>query len=420
MTLLPSLASFLFFQYVLKAVDSFSPMLSIHNHQQYNGNSISIKDNNHINILSTTKLYNKKSNIIDADFFPSNEDNAINPSPSSPTPTTTIGQKVSPLQASLSSVDPKLSSLSINFIDPSLKSSSRQSFIPCRLAFVVTYNDVEYVLGTPVDTQVAIYVEDSNTNSAYFLDTDEDENMEIMERAASVFEGKYKHISLSDEDDVYSDENDESRTRLRIRFKRTPRTLTVEGDLGLITGNWKEDERKEIDTIKKVGKEIVVNDMADENIISADDDYFDSFFTNELGSDYEKQAMKNPDVVDETGDEIMKLFNVPGLGTGQGDVEGMQSILEDIVQDEKNANENGMLRKGAETALRLVGFSDEKDDGKVYSLVQLLQPMILVAKFDPTLDLDERLLLTQEESDEVIPILEEQFRTEFETAGLSF
>jgi hypothetical protein len=395
------------------------------------------KSNNiHLTAKSKTAANSKQNNFIDAEFYPSEDEEKRNnkksssKSTSSSTATATAtatasSKKVSPLQASLSSLDPKLSSLSVNFLDSSPnKSSLKQSFIPCRLAFTTTYNGVEYVLGTPTDTQVAIYVEDTNTNTAYFLDPDEDDNVEIMERAASVFDLKYKHISLADEDDeedISNSNNKDERQKLSIRFKRTPRTLTVEGDLSMITGNWKKDELNQVDEITDVAKGIL-DEIEKVTDSKEDDEFFDSFFTKELGSNYKEAAFANREIDDKV-DELMDLFNVPGLGMEQDDDVGIQDLMGDIFsgRDEELAKAMAKEEKDgdAETALRLIWFSDENDGGKVYSLVQLLQPMILVAKNDPSLELDERLLLTPEESEEIIPLLEQQFQEEFADAGIS-
>lgn len=67
-------------------------------------------------------------------------------------------------------------------------------------------------------------------------------------------------------------------------------------------------------------------------------------------------------------------------------------------------------------------FSDEEDGdeeevevllsfehrGKDFNLVRLLDPILLVGKADPNSP-DNRLLLTPEESDQIMPILEEAF-----------
>ena len=388
----------LLFQAGLQFSLSFSPSnLRVNNRDFLT--SINVKQ-----IDKQFRLRNKQNDYIDAEFYTNDDDNRNKVE----SKTVTQGKKISPLQASLKSVEPKLSSLAFNFIDPSLRSASKQSFIPCRIAFIVNYNNIEYCLGTPVDSQVAIYVEDTKDNTACFLDPDEDDNIEIMERAASVFEMKYNKISLSDYDDDVMDGE-----QLRIRFKRTPRTLTVEGDLSIITGNWKEDGKKKVEAVKDVTKDIL-----EEPDVGADDKFFDEFFTKELGGDYKEQALANNELDETEVEEMMQLFSIPGLGTEHDDEDGIQDLINEMENDEILAK-GGVGIKNSETALRLVGFSEESDNGKIYSLVQLLQPMILVAKTDQSLDFDEKMLLTQEEAKEIVPMLEQQFKEQFEEAGIS-
>mmetsp|Transcript_25753 Transcript_25753/g.31742 ORF Transcript_25753/g.31742 Transcript_25753/m.31742 type:complete len:431 (+) Transcript_25753:136-1428(+) len=371
---------------------------------------------------STTKINNQKDNdIIDAEFYSNNDNQNEN---DFQTTTFTNNQKTSPLQASLASVEPKLSSLAIDFIDPLYTSSNQQRFIPCRMAFTIKVDDQEYVLGTPVDTQVAIYVEDSKTNTASFLDPDEEENIEIMERVASIFEQKYQHLSsplsspLSSSSTAVDDTNNNIQT---IRFKRTPRTLTVEGDLSTITGNWKNDENKKINEVTNIAKDILKEIEKNDDSID-DDSYFDDFFTKELGKNFKQDALNSwdEDNLDQEERELFDLFNVPGLGTEQNDDVGIKDLLQEVFdgQDELLAKEEEeKSNRQTEAGLRLVGFTD-KNEGKIYSLVQLLQPMILVGKIHPSLEMDQRMLLSQDEAEEIIPLLEKEFQEDFQKAGL--
>lgn len=295
-----------------------------------------------------------------------------------------------PLQASLSGIDPKLSTLSIDFVDP-----VTERYIPCRMAFTLTSDDVEYVIGTPIDAQVAIYCEDSEKQTSFFLDPDAEDNIEIMEMAAGVFEDKYRDV--------------------QIRFKRTPRALTVEGDLKVVTGDWRADRAKKTATVQNVAGSIL-EELGKTDDGQSDDDYFDSFFKSELGENYKENILIESEELDEEAKEMMELFTIPGLGSEQSDDEGIKDLLEDIF----NGNDADLAssKRGAdiETALRLVGFKGE--DEKMYSLVQLLQPMILVAKVDPSLDPDQRMLLSPEEAEVIVPKLELEFQKELEDAGL--
>ena len=54
----------------------------------------------------------------------------------------------------------------------------------------------------------------------------------------------------------------------------------------------------------------------------------------------------------------------------------------------------------------LVAF---EQDGRQYNLVRMLDPMLLVGKMDEKGGSDRRILLTPQESDSVMPVLEEMF-----------
>jgi len=100
-------------------------------------------------------------------------------------------------------------------------------------------------------------------------------------------------------------------------------------------------------------------------------------------------------------------------------VEGLENIVGEIEKDYKISQQDRSTwdNDGTETALRLVGF--EGPDGKPYSLVKMLQPVILVAKDDDDLAPDQRFLLSKQEADQIIPILEQEFKAELAEAGLS-
>ena len=108
----------------------------------------------------------------------------------------------------------------------------------------------------------------------------------------------------------------------------------------------------------------------------------------------------------------MDFFNVPGVGTEKA---GIEELLDEIESDKETYKHD--TTTNTETALRLVGF--EGPDGKPYSLVKMLQPMVLVAKNRDDLAPDQRLLLTKEEADDIIPILEREFQSELSEAGLN-
>lgn len=121
------------------------------------------------------------------------------------------------------------------------------------------------------------------------------------------------------------------------------------------------------------------------------------------------------DEIDLQVDDLMAYFNVAGLGTEQNDEEGMKELLDEMISEIEGKDDDSSVNE-VETALRIVGFTGP--DSKPYSLVQLLQPMILVAKEDKDLEFDQRELLSSDEATRLVPQLEADFKEEFEKAGL--
>jgi len=285
----------------------------------------------------------------------------------------------STLQASLNMVEPSLR-IPIEFTDPLMK-----SFIPCNLAFILEHDGVEYSIGTPIHEQVVVFCENDN-GASYFIDPDEDANLELMEMAAAKFE---------------------SINECKLIFQRTPRTLTVQGNLDRLIKGWKSEDRV---------KPIDVVDVSDE---SEEDEFFDSFFKKEIGDDYREKCLVEDAEIDKEAQEMMEAFSVPGFGDRKDDIEGLDNILGEIEKDFEIAQQDPSTwgNDDSETGLRLVGF--EGPDGKPYSLVKMLQPVILVAIDDDDLAPDQRYLLSKQEADKIIPILEQEFKAELAEAGLS-
>jgi len=316
-----------------------------------------------------------QSDAIDVEFVRADDDG----SDDKPAKTSLGDIRQSPLQASLNMVEPRLR-IPIEFTDPISK-----TFIPCNLAFILEHDGVQYSIGTPVHTQVAVFCEE-DMGSSYFIDPDEDDNLELMEMAAAKFE---------------------SINNCKLIFQRTPRTLTVQGNLDRLIKGWKSDDRLEPGDVV---------DLFDE---SEEDEFFDSFFKKELGANYRELYLAEDAEIDKEAQDLMEAFSIPGFGDRKGDTEGLEKIVGEIEKDNEIAQQdpNTWGSNDSEAALRLVGF--EGPDGKPYSLVKMLQPVILVAKEDDDLAPDQRFLLSKQEADEIIPILEQEFQAELAAAGLS-
>ena len=318
-------------------------------------------------------------NPIDVEFTRNDDDGSGGNNSKPHKPTKKISE--STLEASLNLIEPHLR-IPIEFTDP-----ISESFIPCKLAFILEHEGVEFSIGTPVHSQIAILCEDDN-GASYFLDPDLDENLELMEMAAAQLEALNQH---------------------KLIFQRTPRSLTVQGDLDGFIEGWRVQDN--------APQPADVVDVADD---SEEDEFLDSFFQKELGSNYREKYLVEDAEMDEKVENLMDAFNVPGIGSLKDDKDGIQELLNEIETDLKISKQNPDALNDdsdeTEQALRLVGF--EGPDGKPYSLVKMLQPMILVAKSHDELAPDQRFLLSKEEADVIIPILENEFKAELAEAGL--
>jgi len=225
----------------------------------------------------------------------------------------------------------------------------------------------------------------------YFLDPDEDANLELMEKAAAVFVEQYGET-------------------FEAVFKRTPRTLTIEGDLDAITGDWRRQGAGVDDT-----PEQILEDFGRTNDDAESDAFFDDFFTEKLGANYRDEMLAPNVEIDKKVEEMIDVFNIPGVGTLEESDAGVQEMLDDMLNGRDLAKAIEMEESGendvVEAGLRLLGFTGP--DGKAYSLVKLMEPMVLVAKEDQELAPDQRMLLTKEEANIIVPRLEDEFKKEF-------
>jgi hypothetical protein len=284
------------------------------------------------------------------------------------------------LEASLAMTPPELLT-TVKFLDPDTKAS-----IPCLMAFTLTTDSGTFVVGTPLHTQVSVLSEES---PQYFIDPDAEKNLELLEMAAAKF--------------MELNEVDES----KVKFWKTPRTLTMEGDIDSVIGPWRLKEQPQD----------VVGDLFGEE--EDGDAFLDEFFKRELGENYEEEFLIDDEQIDNQVREMMDMFNVPGLGTEQKD-EAYEKIVGEIVDDARKLESGSLnfeVEESKETALRLVMFTGP--DGKPYSLVKMLQPMILIAKEDDGLEPDQRMLISKKEAEVLIPLLETQFEQQLADAGYS-
>jgi hypothetical protein len=232
-------------------------------------------------------------------------------------------------------------------------------------------------------------------SSSFFIDPDDDNNLEILEMAVSAF---YKTFGKD----------------TGIQFERCPRALTVtEGDLSIITGfnsNVSNSNRNNFeDAIQKL-----MNDSSHMDTTTADEEeYLDSFFRRELGDNYMQYLQSSRDDLDRAK-MVEHLFQMPGKGgiTSMEERAYHDKLLSDVLLandpeimiDSDTPNDDEI-----KTALRLV--SCEGPDGQMYWLTQLIQPMILVAK---EVDDDQKYLLTREDAQQIVPKLELILKKQFQ------
>jgi len=326
-------------------------------------------------------------------------------------------------------LDPDWKQTSLDFTDPQNPSRC----IPCHVAMMIPWDGVPFFIGTPVHTTVAVLCESSSpSSSSYFIDPDKEENLEIMERAVAEF---YNAFGKEDDQGV------------AIQFQRCPRALTVvKGDITRITGYKSLASSASTcssvlgepfihEILKDTAEDWIPNSSSIETntarqntnksppIQDEDDTYFHEFFRQELGDDYYLQSSRSEDETElQLMQKMMTMLDVDTQDKNRQQVE--DTIMDEMIQDylllEKDyPSSQGLQSKvmdtavttKLETAIRLVRF--QGPDGQSYTLTQLIQPMILVAKRvgtdqddDDEIDPPQYVLLSPIEEQMLIPKLE--------------
>lgn len=281
--------------------------------------------------------------------------------------------------------DPRWKEVRIPFVD-----HQHQRMIDGKLAFVVEVEGVTYGIAVPFDHAAAITVEDTD-GSIRNMSPDDDDNEEIMEIMATQL-----HEQLSED----------------LALKRTPRILTIVGDLDQYTKDWKTD---------LIPDSVDVKDLLDDS--DEDLQFFHDFMKRELGEEEYERTMAEPATQDSIPDEIMELFDVPGLGEREDDIDGMEEMVKSLLNEDdpmgtmrETLNASNLEHDGV--ALKLISYIFR--NGKSYSLVKLLKPVALVGKSVKDAEGDIQFeLLTPEEEELVIPKLESICRSDLEEAGLT-
>mmetsp|Transcript_34815 Transcript_34815/g.71076 ORF Transcript_34815/g.71076 Transcript_34815/m.71076 type:complete len:403 (-) Transcript_34815:51-1259(-) len=365
--------------------------------------------------VAETRVPIQFSKIIDAEVI-ADDDGSDNDNISSGGSTTDDNLQLSLVEYSQKQ-DPDWKSMPIAFCD-----TVSNSYIDCNLAFYVkdplgqNGQGAEYSLGVPCEVPIVVSLE--------VADDEENDNGDNDDAA---FTNLSKVIPISpehtDEDTLSEEEKNEifqmaARALMEefgagIRLKKTPRVLTLDGNLEEVIGDWKEVLLESVSNSKDVGFlsfEGALNLFDDDN--KDGEDYFDKIMRRDLGDDYMSLAEDGDGEVDE---ELLKLFDSDSVSK-DGDVSEVVDFLKNS-GDSNNIDDDfdtllQQLKPSA--ALRLLNFMTE--DGKEVTILRPVRPMLLLGKEDPE-DYTRRILLTDEEMAEVLPRLESVCREGLEKAG---
>lgn len=314
--------------------------------------------------------------------------------------------------------DPDWKDIRIPFVETRRSGSnsgkdSSYSYIDVKLAFVAELDGVKYGIAIPFDSVVAITVENLDTGAVQYLSPDNDDNQELMEIMA---------VQLNESFGA------------DLQLQRTPRVLTISGPLEeKYLKKWKDNV---------LPQPIETNDLLSNK--DEDMDFFHEFMKKELGEEEYMQAI-NGDSIEEESEELLRLFSIVSNDENPND-DSIEKLLQTVMENPNDDvtfqtemekllasktienSSNSLLHDGV--ALKLVSYilppsSSENLGGKSYSLVKLLKPYALVAKYIPILSSDgednirfELMNDTQEKV--VIPKLEEIFWQELSESGLTF
>ena len=365
--------------------------------------------------VAETRVPIQFSKIIDAEVI-ADDDGSDNDNISSGGSTSADNLQLSLVEYSQKQ-DPDWKSMPIAFCD-----TVSNSYIDCNLAFYVkdplgqNGQGAEYSLGVPCEVPIVVS-----------LEVADDEENDNGDNDDATFTNLSKVIPISpehtDEDTLSEEEKNEifqmaARALMEefgagIRLKKTPRVLTLDGNLEEVIGDWKEVLLESVSNSKDVGFlsfEGALNLFDDDN--KDGEDYFDKIMRRDLGDDYMSLAEDGDGEVDE---ELLKLFDSDSVNK-DGDVSEVVDFLKNS-GDSNNIDDDfdtllQQLKPSA--ALRLLNFMTE--DGKEVTILRPVRPMLLLGKEDPE-DYTRRILLTDEEMAEVLPRLESVCREGLEKAG---
>ncbi|KAL7438829.1 hypothetical protein ACHAXH_009178 [Discostella pseudostelligera] len=353
---------------------------------------------------SAAKLDLSPTNIIDAEVISSDDDNNNNnESATSPSSSNNLIEYSQNL-------DPDWKSMPIAFCD-----TQSNTYVDCNLAFYVKDPTTTSTLGVPCEIPIVVALE---------LEENEDgaKNVVNLSRVipinpddTSVYDPESGPL---DNNSIFlQDEDKEEIFQLAaralmeefgptIRLKRTPRVLTMEGDLDeVLGGDWRRvlwggsgqkranDDEMSLENMLHA----YADDDADEK--NGGEDFFDTIMKRDLGADYES-------LVDDDDDDIDEDLLKDDLNDLMDKVKDIKTELDDESEevDYEDSSYDALLRRlQPSAALRLLNFLGP--DGREYTILRPLRPILLVGKEDPD-DYTRRILLTEEEKARILPRLE--------------
>jgi hypothetical protein len=347
-------------------------------------------------------------------------------------------KKKNMIDVSLDMGDPEWKTTRIPFFHP-----TKETCIDGKLAFMVDIpmdgtsgKVISYGLAVPFDDAVAIVEEvpgkdqvtyihpdNNNNNDAYYQTTssssspqqknddssnfDADESLELME----IFAAQVKEQLGED-----------------LTLCKTPKVLTIAGGLDKYTQNWETSligqpatVQELLETLKTKAAATAKSGKSPEDEQDEDIAELFAFMKQELGEvEYQKTMAQDIKEVD-LDEEMLQLFDVPGLGVKQDDLEGMQELINSMLVDLQEVEKKGggddnddddekttTLEKESAfitdpdfmdgAALKLISFNFPQGR-KSYSLVKLLQPFVLIGKYIEDEEEDETGDMVYEEED---------------------
>jgi len=268
--------------------------------------------------------------------------------------------------------------------------SDSQNAIFCRLA--VTSNlDEElggtYAIGIPEENGVLMIVERGGEELEY-IDPDVSENVELLEIMAGALQ---KYLSPD------------------LQLQRTPRILTIAGDLDQYTN--------------KLPDNLVSEDMTFENLMDEPDgdlDQIDDFFKEQFGKEQYNEFIKEFEQ-NQSDPEFLAFakFFEEGLEGGVDEAPSTPKEFEQAVRD------LGLDLQNDGVGLKLVGFSVKQPDHPktapfVYSLVKPVKPLTVVGRLRKNAEDNSVIfqLLSPDEEQVIVPKLEQICKKEIESLGI--